>query len=226
MPLCRLNTSWRLGCNLEELTGVTLGPGKRLIEVDSPFRFRHFPGHINDVAHLSWFVENLVGRSTSDRTRAKMGLDAFVCCNCVREGKARPHPFPELLAFDKTGEPILRKQGEISLDLWLAHDKWHRDSCPHSGYLVQKRLGNVTAVAYVRGFFENNSPNSFPILLERVVYSGTHSGDLVAAKDVTQLLTETRRLQGLTSDSIILEFANDVIQLAEASIATGNPIVF
>jgi len=155
-----------------------------------------------------------------------MGLDASVCCNCIKEGNAPPHSFPELLAFDLTGEPILKGDGDIDLKLWLKHDKWYRDSCPHSGYLVEKRLGNIAAVAYVRGFLENNSPHSFPLLLERVVYDGTHCGDWVAASDVPQLLTETRRLQGLTTDPLIVQFTNDVVVLAEASIATGNPIVF
>jgi hypothetical protein len=155
-----------------------------------------------------------------------MGLDASVHCNCIKEGKAPPHPFPELLAFDKTGEPFLKSDRNIDLKLWLKHDKWHRDSCPHSGYLVDKRLGNATGVAYVRGFLENNSTNSFPLLLERVVYEGTHCGDLIAVDDVPQLLAETRKLRDLTSDPIILEFADDLIELAEASIATGNPIAF
>jgi hypothetical protein len=84
----------------------------------------------------------------------------------------------------------------------------------------------MATVAYFRGFLEDNSPNSFPLLLERVVYSGIHTGDWIAASDVAQLLIETRRLQGLTSDPAILQFTHDVIELAEASIATGNPIVF
>ncbi len=155
-----------------------------------------------------------------------MGLDASVHCNCIKEGKAPPHPFAELLAFDETGEPILKKEGEISQDLWLAHDKWHRNSCAHSGYLVDRHLGNMSLVACVREFLQSNSPNYFPLLLERVVYSGTHCGDWIAASGIPQLLTETRRLQGLTSDPLILEFANDVAALAEASLATGNPIVF
>jgi len=37
---------------------------------------------------------------------------------------------------------------------------------------------------------------------------------------------QTRRLQGLTTDPLIVQFTNDVVVLAEASIATGNPIVF
>ena len=155
-----------------------------------------------------------------------MGLDASVHCNCIKEGKARPHPFPELLACDETGEPTLRGDSGINLKLWLKHDEWYRDSCPHGGYLAQKHLGNMASVAYVRGFLENHSPGSFPLLLERVVYSGVHSGDCVAAGDVPLLLSEARRVQGLTSDPLILQFTNDLVELAEASIATGNPIVF
>ena len=155
-----------------------------------------------------------------------MGLNASVHCNCIKDGKAPPHPFPELLVFDQTGEPTLKSDGGINLESWLKHDKWYRDSCPHSGHLAEKRLGNIASVAYIRGFLEDNSPNTFPLLLERVVYSGSHSGDWMAASDVPQLLTETRRLQALATVPDIIQFANDVIELAEASIATGNPIVF
>lgn len=155
-----------------------------------------------------------------------MGLDASVRCNCIKEGKARPHPFPELLTFDEAGEPTLKRARGTKMNLWLKHDKWYRDSCPHAGYLVKKRLGNIASAACVRRFLEDHSPNNFPLLLERVVYSGTHSGDCVAASDVPQLLTETRTLQALTRDPLILQFTHDVVELAEASIATGNPIVF
>ena len=155
-----------------------------------------------------------------------MGLDAWVCCNCIKEGKAPTHPFPQLLALDKTGEAILRNEGEAGLDLWLAHDKWYRNSCSHSGHLISKRLGNIAAVAHVREFLERNAPNSFPLFLGRVVYDGTHTGDCITAGDAPQLLAETQRLQGMTSDLLILQFTSDITELAEASISTGNPIVF
>jgi hypothetical protein len=109
---------------------------------------------------------------------------------------------------------MLRKEGQISLDQWAAHDKWYRNSCSHSGYLVDRRLGNIGLVAHVREFLQRNSPNDLPLLLERVVSSGAHCGDWVAASDVPQLLTETRRLQAVTSDPLILQFTNDVTALA------------
>ena len=162
----------------------------------------------------------------SEHENSGMGLDACVYCNCIKEGKAPPHPFPELLAFDETGEATLKSEREIALDLWLTHDKWFHESCSHSGHLMVKRLGNIALVAHVRGFLEGNASYEFPLLLNRVVYSGTHSGDWIAARDVPQLMSEAKRLQSITSDPLIVRFANDVMDLAVASTATGNPIVF
>jgi hypothetical protein len=155
-----------------------------------------------------------------------MGLDARVCCNCIKEGLASPHPSPLLLTFDETGEPTLKSEAEISLDQWLEHDKWHRNSCPHAGYRVSKRLGNAALAGQVRDFVDRNLPTSVPILRTRVVYSGTHCCDWIAAQDAQLLLDEVRKLQDRTKDPLIVQFTDDLIELAEASIATKNPIVF
>ncbi len=155
-----------------------------------------------------------------------MGLDASVRCNCIKDGVSPPHPFPDLLAFDETGEPILESDGEITLDQWLLHDSWYDNSCAHSGRLISKRLGNSAMVASVSRFIEATSALDFPILSERVVYSGSHSGDWIAAIDASLLLNEARKLDTITRDPLIHEFANSLIELAEVSIETGNPIVF
>jgi len=130
------------------------------------------------------------------------------------------------MVFEETGEPTLKSEAEISLEQWLEHDRWHDKSCSHAGYLIHKRLGNMALVAHVRGFLESNSPARFPILRTRVVYSGIHAGDWIAAQDAPQLLDEVRKVQGGTKDPLVTQFMNDLIELADASIATGNPIVF
>ena len=55
-----------------------------------------------------------------------MSLDAFVRCTCIREGKAKPHPFPDRLTFDESGEPTLT--GDPSEEEWEAHDQWVGES--------------------------------------------------------------------------------------------------
>ena len=67
-------------------------------------------------------------------------------------------------------------------------------------------------MAYVREFLENNSPHGFPLLLKRVVYSGTHSGDWVAASDAPQLLTETRSEEFQISLEVELTILKSLLQ--------------
>ena len=79
-----------------------------------------------------------------------MSLDAFVRCTCIRDGKAKPHPFPDRLTFDESGEPTLT--GDPSEEEWEAHDQWVGESCEHEGYLLSMFLGNITRVGNLRSF--------------------------------------------------------------------------
>ena len=83
------------------------------------------------------------------------------------------HGFP-LSVYVASASPHETKLVEPTLDqrfLVEAPKRMIGDSRKHSGYLLDKRLGNIAAVAYIRGFLQNNPPASFPLLLERVVYS-------------------------------------------------------
>ena len=158
-----------------------------------------------------------------------MSLDAFVRCTCIRDGKAKPHPLPDRLAFDDSGEPMLT--GDPTDDEWEAHDQWMTDSCEHGGYLLSVFLGNITRVGNLRSFLRalQGSPGpKFPILLEEVLYDGTHTGDRIPIKKSPALLKEVNTV--LHSSDILAEsekeFFGNMKELCEASIATGNPIMF
>jgi hypothetical protein len=156
-----------------------------------------------------------------------MGLDASVGCNCVREGKAIAHPFPEKLVFDGGGQPALNDGA--STDDWIKHDHWLAESCEHAGFLVSVRLGNISMIAHVRELLGDLQRTNlrFPILLEKVVYDGAHSGDSISTPDVPPLLKEVNTmLLRNTLDSMDKVFFTSMKRLCEASIATGNPIVF
>jgi hypothetical protein len=158
-----------------------------------------------------------------------MGLDAYVRCTCVRDDKAKPHPFPDRLTFDETAEPVLT--GDPSVKEWTAHDRWFAKSCEHGGYLVSERLGNISMVAHLQSFvraLQGRPEPRFPILLEKVLYNGTHSGDWISREQATDLLKEVDTV--LHSGDILAdsekEFFSSMRRLCEASIETGNPIVF
>jgi hypothetical protein len=158
-----------------------------------------------------------------------MSLDGFVRCTCIRDGRAKPHPFPDRLTFDESGDPMLT--GDPSEEEWEAHDQWLADSCEHAGFLLSMFLGNITRVKNLRSFLRalQGSPGPrFPILLEKVLYDGTHTGDHIPIKLSPALLKEVETV--LHSSDILAdsekEFFNNMKQLCDASIATGNPIMF
>ena len=156
-----------------------------------------------------------------------MGLNARVRCTCVRDGVALPHPIPKRLRFDENGEPFLEWEGSITAEAWAAHENWLSNGCPHGGYLVDKRLGNLARIVHVKTFIESYTvSDTLPILRERVVYSGTHCGDSIEAADAAVLLGELQELRRLDLDTVVSEFAADLVAACEASVTSGNPIVF
>ena len=158
-----------------------------------------------------------------------MSLDAFVRCTCIRDGKAKAHPLPDRLTFDEAGKPTLT--GDPSEDEWEAHDQWLGESCEHEGYLVSEALGNITRVGNLRSFLRHlqGKPGPrFPMLLTKVLYDGTHTGDWISSEHAEKLLKEVNTV--LHSSDILAdsekEFFNNMKRLCEASMQTGNPIMF
>jgi hypothetical protein len=158
-----------------------------------------------------------------------MGLDAHVRCSCIKDGRAKPHPFPDRLLFDETAEPYLRESP--SLEDWKVHDRWFADSCEHHGYLISERLGNISMIAHIRESLrelESRPGPRFPILLQEVAYNGIHTGDSIRYENAQGLLKEVeavlRRADILEADE--KEFFCKMKRLCEASIETHNPIVF
>lgn len=159
-----------------------------------------------------------------------MSLDGYVRCNCIREGKVKkPHPAVGKLVWDESGAPSL--SGEPTEEEWEAHDQWVQEACEHEGILASEFLGNITRIQNVREFLrglQGNPGPKFPILLKKVVYDGTHTGDWVPAKQTPALLKEVNLV--LQSSDILTqgerEFFEAMKRLCEASVATGNPVGF
>ena len=106
-----------------------------------------------------------------------------------------------------------------------------QDACEHESFLVSEALGNITRVQHAREFLrglQGDPGPKFPILLKQVVYDGTHTGDWIPVKQTATLLREVNLVLG-SSDILTpgeKEFFESMKRLCEASIATGNPIVF
>jgi len=103
-------------------------------------------------------------------------------------------------------------------------------SCEHEGFILSfswatsQRSGTCEASAAIAG----KAGPRFPILLEKVLYDGTHTGDWLPNQ---RFAGATKEVDTVLHSSDILadsekEFFNNMKLLCEASIATGNPIMF
>lgn len=158
-----------------------------------------------------------------------MALDGFVRCTCIRDGKAKPHPQPDRFTWDEANSPSLK--GDPTEEEWEAHDRWVQESCEHEGFLVSEFLGNIRRAQNLRDFLrglQGKPGPRFSILLKKVIYNGTHTGDWIPVKESPALLKEVNTV--LASRDILTESEKDFFdamkRLCEASIATKNPIMF
>lgn len=94
--------------------------------------------------------------------------------------------------------------------------------------LVHKRLGNAAMIGFLREELKKlpEADACFPIILNRVIYSGTHAGDQIATRDIPQLKRELALLSESSAPEDVKQFIDAMIELCDASLQTENPIMF
>jgi hypothetical protein len=160
-----------------------------------------------------------------------MGLDACVYCDCYEQGTVHtPPPQPELVYVDQCGQVSLREDAPgANVE---AFDAWVRTACLHGHrtHLLHHHLGNIALIGFLHGLLIR-TPQKFPILLAKVVYNGSHSGDHLAPSTVELLQPEMEALKSLHCDSPGNEervriFERQLTELIQASLALRKPIAF
>ena len=159
-----------------------------------------------------------------------MGLDATVYCTCFRDGKLKTPPPAHIDVYvDDDGSLNCRN---TDLQTQIEFDAWCFDAaCEHeNGDLIGHRIGNMSLVACLRSEL-SRQPDDFPIILSKVVYSGTHCGDHLDRKTVNAMRPELERLSRFNAakpedQQWIDHFLKVMRELVDASDQTGNPIVF
>src|SRR5690349_13046399 len=108
-----------------------------------------------------------------------MGLDAAVYCNCYKTGQVKSQPpYANLVEVDISGGTYIKTDNN---DKYFEFEEWKTDACAHEGMeLIHRRLGNISGIGHARTYIEKLAANkgySFPVLLTKVIYSGSHAGD-------------------------------------------------
>jgi hypothetical protein len=167
-----------------------------------------------------------------------MGLDAVVFCDCVETNRLKvPHPFPKLLYVESNGSLEISSKSPAKID---KHDEWmNLPPCQHEGMTVAGfYIGNMTLVLRVYNALESvlRPPRPrCPVLLEKVLYSGTHTGDYLTLAQVRKLAVELQQLKELDLEkthvsSTDLRFIRSVAaklrRLTKVALETKKPIAF
>lgn len=165
-----------------------------------------------------------------------MGLDAFVFCDCVEKGRLRiPHPYPRLLYISSSGSPEIRSNDPAMLQ---KHVDWmEMDPCQlkHETLMMDgDTLGNAGFINEIRERLERTlRPRSqYSVLLTKVLYCGTHTGDHLTIAQVRRLAIELRQLKRVLQGSVaadrrlIIPTINQLERLTRTSLRTMKPIAF
>jgi hypothetical protein len=117
-----------------------------------------------------------------------MGLDATVYCDCFEKGHLKEFPLCSNASVSADGSLECASE---DLDVLLAFDQWLRDdACSHpEGILLHHRIGNLTDVGWLREELAREG-DRFPVLLRKVLYSGTHTGDHLSSEDIVAMQGE------------------------------------
>lgn len=94
-----------------------------------------------------------------------MGLDAFVNCTCLRDGKVKNPPFPlELVYFDQDGFLAVRGREEDSRANNILWD-WREEACEHPNMdIVDERIGNWGGLRFFQDMLLTIGEEFFPVL--------------------------------------------------------------
>ena len=160
----------------------------------------------------------------------RMGLDASVYCDCFERGRLRTPPRPEWgVHVDEEGG---RSPTTKDLDEQIAFDAWnYRDACEHeNGVLLHQRLGNISLIGLFRQLL-NAHVDRLPVIVKKIIYSGSHAGDSLSLEIVEQLGAEIEALGQIherdrKNEQFLRDFEQQLRELVECSRKVGKPIVF
>jgi len=105
-------------------------------------------------------------------------------------------------------------------------DNVQEADCPKNDFSVSKRqwLGNLNSISIIRSELSESGIQS-PII-ERIISSGSQSGEYIEVSEFPQLKTEIESYKKLKLDASTVEFLKSMSDLVKIGEVENNPIVF
>lgn len=127
-----------------------------------------------------------------------MGLDAFVTCNCWRDGKSKPPPVPrERIRLDADGWLELDMPEPIDPELQQAFDEWSDDpaACSHSDMdAAFERISNYGGFRHFEYALHTLGAERFPTLTKIPIQGSTQASASAHALEELELFRRICRI--------------------------------
>ena len=111
-----------------------------------------------------------------------------------------------------TGEAELREGSTLELPYRAA-------------YATRRRLGNISGIGELEELVEQVFGDRKTVVMDKVLYSGSHCGDTLEISDLAQLRAELDVLRRNDAE-IVQAFVGNMDELVAVAEREGNPIVF
>jgi len=124
----------------------------------------------------------------------------------------------------------MKKISVLSNPRWLGTNGAKNRPEHRGGVLLHHRLGNISLIGLLRSELQRDA-SCFPILLGKVLYSGTHAGDFLEVNLIPPLKTEVETLAGFKCSQpkeqcFLTQFQKQMSELISASLSVNKPIAF
>ncbi|MBC8059805.1 MAG: hypothetical protein H7Y18_03985 [Clostridiaceae bacterium] len=125
-----------------------------------------------------------------------MGTDAYVQCNCFKEGKVKTPPFDkDLIIFENS---ILDLSQSADDATWRKFIKWKEDACEHRGFhLIYERISNASGSKFFWNAIKIIGIEYFPTI--NSMWKDGQIQSEIAVKALTELkfmMSKVNKLEG------------------------------
>lgn len=142
-----------------------------------------------------------------------MGYDAFVTCNCFKDGKTKEPPYKDFMKIDVEGiyldlDLTYEKDKDEYLKRHQEFDNWKRTACPHEDMkFASEHLANMSGMAAFKTMLhEFGGEKRFPILTK---YLPVANGGTLPAEYAEKVLNELKDIeQEKTSEKKVIRRQN------------------
>lgn len=159
-----------------------------------------------------------------------MGLDAVVYCNCYETGRCKTPPPSGIDIQVLPDGSIDCAQGtvdsEFALDAWM-----HNQACDHEGCIfLHHYIGNIALVEILQKTLQKKA-DKFPMILSKVIYNGTHTGDYLSFQQVEAVREELHHIRSVECDNkehkhFLDAFYDQMAELVDSALSLQKPIAF